>query len=359
MAVENIGALVPTKIPGYADAADIQAALRAYHYGSLTFDPAETDPEELLTPSIAKTIYDIQSDITTLENRPSSGGDVATSAPVSGDFTPSGIPNGYIWVDSDGSIGGQPTSATSIFTNSAPTTSLTTGLIWVDKDAAAITANPFIPQSVISAKGDLLVGTANDTAGILFAGTNGQVLKVNSSTPTGLEWAADNNYLAPTIGLTAISSGATVSQIAGLTLTNSSISGGSIADAVVKGLEEDVNVVASAATGTINFNIQTASIWYYTSNATANHTLNIRYSSGTSLNNTLGVGDAITVVWINTNGATPYYPNVIQIDGTTVAPKVPAAITGGNANSIDAYSFTIIKTANATFTVLESQTKFA
>jgi hypothetical protein len=60
MAVEDIGALVPTKIPGYADAADIQAALRAYHYGSLTFDPAETDPEELLTPSIAKSIYDLQ-----------------------------------------------------------------------------------------------------------------------------------------------------------------------------------------------------------------------------------------------------------------------------------------------------------
>jgi hypothetical protein len=120
-----------------------------------------------------------------------------------------------------------------------------------------------------------------------------------------------------------------------------------------------VNVVGSAATGTINFNVETASIWYYTSNATANHTLNFRYSSSVSLNTAMATGDAITLVWLNTNGATPYYPNVIQIDGSTVTPKVPAAISGGNASAIDAYSFTIIKTASATFTVLETQTKFA
>lgn len=130
-------------------------------------------------------------------------------------------------------------------------------------------------------------------------------------------------------------------------------------DLVIKGFEEDVNVVASAATGTINFDVSTASVWYYTSNATANHTLNFRYSSGTTLNTAMATGDAITLVWLNTNGATAYYPNVIQIDGTTVTPKVPAAISAGNATAIDAYSFTIIKTANATFTVLETQTKFA
>lgn len=130
-------------------------------------------------------------------------------------------------------------------------------------------------------------------------------------------------------------------------------------DLVIKGFEEDVNVVASAATGTINFDVSTASVWYYTSNATANHTLNFRYSSGTTLNNAMATGDAITLVWLNTNGTTAYYPNVIQIDGTTVTPKVPAAISAGNASSIDAYTFTIIKTANATFTVLETQTKFA
>ena len=130
-------------------------------------------------------------------------------------------------------------------------------------------------------------------------------------------------------------------------------------DLIIKGFQEDVNVVASAATGTINFDVSTASVWYYTSNATANHTLNFRYSSGTSLNTAMAVGDALTVVWLNTNGSTAYYPNVIQIDGSAVTPKVPVAISAGNASAIDAYSFTIIKTASATFTVLETQTKFA
>jgi hypothetical protein len=143
------------------------------------------------------------------------------------------------------------------------------------------------------------------------------------------------------------------------TLTNKTLTAPVITDAVIRGFEEDVNIVASAATGTINFDVSTASVWYYTSNATANHTLNFRYSSGVSLDTALATGDAITLVWLNTNGATAYYPNVINIDGSAVTPKVPAAITTGNASSIDAYSFTIIKTASATFTVLETQTKFA
>jgi len=158
---------------------------------------------------------------------------------------------------------------------------------------------------------------------------------------------------------TALTDGDFATLAGSETLTNKTLSGGSISEAVIKGLEEDVNVVASAATGTINFDVETASIWYYTSNASANHTLNFRFSSSVSLNTALATGDAITLVWLNTNGGTAYYPDVIQIDGTTVTPKVPAAISAGNASAIDAYSFTIIKTASATFTVLETQQKFA
>jgi len=125
---------------------------------------------------------------------------------------------------------------------------------------------------------------------------------------------------------------------------------------------ETGNVVASAATGTINFNFETSSVWYYTSNASANFTLNFRYNSSTTLASKLSVGESITVVFMNTNGTTAYYPNVIQIDGTTVTPKIQGgtAITAGNASSIDAYSFTILKTAaTPTYLVLESQSKFA
>jgi hypothetical protein len=171
----------------------------------------------------------------------------------------------------------------------------------------------------------------------------------------GSSWVSISNpgdITAVTAG-TGLSGGGTSGSVSLAIATSQS-------DLIIKGFEEDVNVVASAATGTINFDVSTASVWYYTSNASANHTLNFRYSSGATLSSVLAVGDAITLVWLNTNGSTAYYPNVIQIDGTTVTPKVPAAISAGNASAIDAYTFTIIKTAaTPTYTVLETQTKFA
>jgi hypothetical protein len=67
MATESIGELVPTKIPGYADAADIQAALRVYHYGTYDFDINETNTTNLVSPSMAYTINDIQNQIDNID----------------------------------------------------------------------------------------------------------------------------------------------------------------------------------------------------------------------------------------------------------------------------------------------------
>jgi hypothetical protein len=61
-----------------------------------------------------------------------------------------------------------------------------------------------------------------------------------------------------------------------------------------------------------------------------------------------------------TQGATPYFNNVIQVDGTTITPRWQGGVapTAGNASGIDIYSYTIIKTASATFTVLAAQVQF-
>jgi hypothetical protein len=107
----------------------------------------------------------------------------------------------------------------------------------------------------------------------------------------------------------------------------------------------------------------TQAVQYYTSNATTNFTLNIRGNGSTSLNTVMQTGQSASIALLVTNGATPYYPSAFQIDGTTsgVTTKYQGgtAISSGNANSIDIYSITVIKTASATYTVLVGQTKFA
>jgi hypothetical protein len=145
------------------------------------------------------------------------------------------------------------------------------------------------------------------------------------------------------------------------TLTSPTLTSALLSNPIFQAPEERWAVSATAATGTIPFDTITSGILYYTSDASANWTLNVRGNSGTTLNDSLATNDSITVVFFVTNGATPYYQTGFQIDGSSVTPNwqngsAPAA---GNANSIDIYSYTIVKTGNAAFTAFGSQTRFA
>ena len=160
------------------------------------------------------------------------------------------------------------------------------------------------------------------------------------------------SYNAVTDTITAgIFSGSLVDTV-GLTVTGTT---------AIQQILEKVTVAATAATGTVAFDALTHAVLFYTANATGNWTLNVRGNSGATLNNTLAVGQSITIAFAVTNGTTAYYQTGFQIDGWTVTPKWQGgtAPTAGNANSIDVYAVTIIKTTNATFTVLESLTRFA
>lgn len=135
-----------------------------------------------------------------------------------------------------------------------------------------------------------------------------------------------------------------------------------LAKKALKSPREITTVSATAATGTINYDALTQGVLYYTTNASANFTLNFRGDGSNTLSSILSVGDAITLVFLNTNGATAYYPTTFQIDTSAVTPKWQggSAPTAGNASSVDAYTFTIVKTAaTPTYVVLGSQTKFA
>ena len=141
------------------------------------------------------------------------------------------------------------------------------------------------------------------------------------------------------------------------TLTNKTIDSATI----TKHVQETATVSATAATGTINYDVKTQSILYYTTNASGNFTVNVRGDGSTSLDSIMDTGDVITVVFLVTNGGTAYYNNTFQIDGSGVTPEWQggSAPSGGNTDSIDAYTYSIIKTGSATFTALAAQTQYA
>jgi len=200
------------------------------------------------------------------------------------------------------------------------------------------------------------------------------ILKANSGGALA-NATAGTDYLAPPSGtalLKANSGGALADATAGTdyvapgtatTFTaTQTFSGTSSAQAIVlNDAAEVATVSATAATGTIAYDITTQSVLYYTSNASANWTVNFRASSGTSLDTLMTTGQSMTVAFLVTQGGTAYYNSAVQVDGSAVTPKWQGgtAPTSGNANSIDAYTYTIIKTGSATFTVFAAQTKFA
>jgi hypothetical protein len=127
------------------------------------------------------------------------------------------------------------------------------------------------------------------------------------------------------------------------------------------GVIEIGSVSGSGATGALNFDLQFNSILYYTGASTGNWTINFRAQSGTALNDILVIGDSISCAFLATNTGLAFRPTSFTIDGAAATARWQGGVTpsGGNPSSVDVYSFTIIKTANATFTLLASQTRFA
>lgn len=236
-------------------------------------------------------------------------------------------------------------------------------------------------ETVLTTKGDLV---AFDTAPTrLPVGSNAQVLTADSTQATGIKWATPAaGYSAPTIGSTSIGSGATVTTIAGLTLTSPTISTITNTGTVTLPTATDT-LVARTTTDTLTNKTLAGSVFQYpieawyinatafagytaylqtnnavhylTTTSTANGALNITYASGTTLNTAMTTGQAISFALLITN-TTAYYANSIQVDGTTSGVTTKwsggTAPSAGNASAVDIYQFTILKTGSATFTVL-------
>jgi len=126
-------------------------------------------------------------------------------------------------------------------------------------------------------------------------------------------------------------------------------------------MREELTVIADNPAATQNFDVKASTIQYYTTNADTNFTLNVRGDGSTTLNSIMSIGESLSLTLLVTNGGTPYYLSALQIDGSSVTPKYVngAAFSAGNASAIDVYALSILKTADATFTVLASQNEYS
>jgi hypothetical protein len=235
--------------------------------------------------------------------------------------------------------------------------------------AASTVAGPTGPTGAAGNNG--AVGPTGPTGDIGPTGPTGAVSSVAGPTgPTGSTGAA-STVAGPTGPTGSIGAngptGPTGPSVADLTTDNtwtgtqSFVGTSSKIATILNDAAEVATVSATAATGTINYDITTQSVLYYTSNASANWTVNFRGSSGTSLNTLMTTGQSMTVAFLVTQGSTAYYNSAVQVDGTTSGVTtrwLGGAPTAGNASGIDSYRYLIIKTGSATFTVLASNTQF-
>lgn len=211
-----------------------------------------------------------------------------------------------------------------------------------------IATTAFVGAAVTAATGSLgTMSTQNASAVAITGGAINGTTVGASSASTGAFTTLSANSTTALSGTTTLSG--TTSITGALTINNLITAG------------EKTTVFATAATGTINFDILTQGVLYYTSNASGNWILNIRGDGSNTLNSVMATGETRTITFLVTQGGTAYYQSALTIDGSSVTPKWQNGTTpsSGNTSSVDIYVLSIIKTGSAAFTVLESQTKFA
>jgi hypothetical protein len=214
--------------------------------------------------------------------------------------------------------------------------------------------------SSIPTAGNLVNGelSINITDGVIYYKNNLGV--VVPYTPTGVPAGATTQVQYNNAGVTAGSPNLTFNGTTTTALQLVASGSATLAAFKTPNIKE-VATISNAAGGALNYDITTQSVQLYSIAATSNFTVNFRGSSTATLNSIMAVGESMSVTLLNTNGAAAFYLTAITIDGVaqTVKWQGGTAPASGNASSVDAYTFAIIKTAASTYTVIGSQTQFA
>ena len=196
-----------------------------------------------------------------------------------------------------------------------------------------------------------------DTGGALEDDSNNEYVKFVKTSSAVNELSITNQATGSGPSLTATGGDSNID----LNITAKGTGRVTLGAGKIQQLAEKVTIAATGTTGTVNFDVVTQAVLYHTSASAGNFTVNVRGDGSTTLNNIMDTNESITIAFLTTNTGTPYYNNAFTIDGSSVTPEWQggSAPSAGNANSVDVYTYTIIKTGSSAFTVLAAQTQFA
>ncbi len=199
-------------------------------------------------------------------------------------------------------------------------------------------------------------------AASLFSGSGASLTSVNAATSTVANEATDTSCFP--LFATAASGSQTIKSNASLTFnsSNGTLSASTFAgSADLSGLlKEDVNVTAGKLSDNQNINLSDGMVHLFTTAETTTSTPNIRYDASNTLNSKMNTGESVAVSVIVTAAAAGY-GTTITVDGAAEGINWlgGSAPSTGGSSGYDNYTYNIIKTADATFTVLANLVNFA
>lgn len=362
------GADFNLKIPSLTDTANIQEAMMLFHYGIDNYDGTG----EPAAQSVFGNLRDFDDRIAQLEAT-----EVVALAGTANQITASGSV-GNVTVSLPSSII-TPGSLTTTSNLSVGGSASFTGNVSLS-GSAAIIGNTTIGGTLI------VTGATTNSSNLTVGSGSANFLNVTGSGSftrqlnalRGINIFADSTardaaITSPTAGVEVYLTGASagyvyngatwvesVSATSTTTLTNKTLTSPLINAGILASPEERISISSTSASGTTNIDLISTTVKNFTSNATGNWTFNFRGDGSTTLNSMLATGDAITCAIMVPQGTTAYYPTGVSVDGGALTPKYQGgdAPAAGNVSSTDVYSYTIIKTGDATFSVFGSQSQF-